>query len=90
MASNSSYDLAIFELVIYALLFPPSTFALVRHGPRNLPAWLFLSGFMVSQITGASLVIAAGKDGYSIAGAILIQVGLSPLLLAVHGALVQA
>ncbi|RJE25689.1 hypothetical protein PHISCL_01952 [Aspergillus sclerotialis] len=74
------------ECALYAILFIPVAFLVVRHGIHGLLGWLFLAVFCTLRIIGAGMAI---KDS-SPAASIISNVGLSPILLAVAGILHEA
>lgn len=95
MAKTPAQSLAIFELIIYAILAPIALFVLVSHTKRKLQnffGWSFLQSCIVLQVVAAALVLSSRSSDSSSSeiGIIISSVGLSPLLLAIEGILVEA
>lgn len=78
--------LAATECAIYAVLFIPVVFHIVRHGRHGLLGWLFLSLFCILRIIGSGMSV----NDSSHAASTISNVGLSPILLATAGILHEA
>lgn len=71
---------------IYAALFLPACYLLVKHRRDGLIGWLFLSVFCTLRIIGGGLAINSSSS----AASIISSMGLSVLLLATSGILHEA
>ncbi|BCR87616.1 uncharacterized protein ACHE_40180S [Aspergillus chevalieri] len=76
-------SLSIATCAIYAVLFFPVLYLLVRHARFGLAGWLLLLIFCIIRIVGGALEISHTGT----AAGIISSVGLSPLLLATNGIL---
>lgn len=75
------------QLAIYVVLSLPILYILVCHGLQGILAWLYLFAFCTLRIVGGAL---ASSKNASQTAAIISNIGLSPLLLAVGGVLHEA
>lgn len=74
------------QLVVYILLCPPILYIWYRHGWFGILAWGYLAVFCAFRIIGGGLAI----NGTGTGPAILADLGIGPLLLAVNGILDEA
>ncbi|KAK3696360.1 hypothetical protein LTR37_018025 [Vermiconidia calcicola] len=82
MASSAHWILALVELLYYVPSAPPLIYVLWKHRHTGISGWLFLLVFVILQCTGCAMIVSAGKGGTPSSTAIIIvQVGLSPLIL---------
>jgi hypothetical protein len=75
------------QIGIYSLLVLPVIYILFRHGPPGILGWLYLFSFCILRIVGAGLSLATNANQTA---AIISNIGLSPLLLAISGVLHEA
>lgn len=86
MPASPSFALAVTELVYYCPTILPLCYCLWTHRRVGLLGWAFLLIYTILQITGSGLTVAAGSRGHpSTTAAIIIGVGISPLLLGIAG-----
>lgn len=85
--SNKNHNISIAQLAIYALFTPPITYLLIRHARRGFLGWLYLLIFCVLRVTGSAMFL---RDPASSGAVVILNIGLSPLLLATLGILHEA
>ena len=75
------------ELIYYTPSTLPMAYILYTHRRTGLAGWTFLLIFTILQSTGAGMIVSAGPHGTpSSIAVIIVQVGLSPLILGLAGA----
>lgn len=82
MGGQNSLSVAL--LAVNAVLALPAIYILVRHGRSHFLGWLYLLLVCVLQVTGSALFLS---DQHSSGAAIITNICLSPLLLAILGIL---
>jgi hypothetical protein len=83
---TDTWDLAVVEFVFYVPSALPVLYCTWAYRQTALVGWIFVVAFVLLQIIGSGLIVAAGKEGQpSSTAIILISVGLSPLLVGVAG-----
>jgi hypothetical protein len=75
------------QLVVYSTLSIPIFYITSRHGLPGLLAWLYLLVFCSLRIVGGALALG-GNNSQS--AALISNIGISPLLLAISGILHEA
>jgi len=90
-ANNTTYDLSKYETIVYIALTLPSLPLCILQAKRggSKSGWFYLILYGVVQLLGAILIWKTGPNKVDIAGNILIQVGLAPLLFAMKGIVTQ-
>lgn len=87
MPPSAHWILALVELIYYTPSILPLAYTLYTHRRTGLAGWTFLLLFTILQATGAGMIVSAGPHGTpSSIAVILVQVGLSPLILGLAGA----
>jgi hypothetical protein len=79
---NPASTLSTAQLAIYAVLSLPTIYNLYRHGKRGLLGWLYLLVFCVLRMTGSGIFLSNPASSGAI---VILNIGLSPLLLAMLG-----
>jgi hypothetical protein len=83
---TKTWDLAIAQLIYFLPSAIPTLYCLWRHRSVEFLGWFFLFGFVLLQVTGSAMILAAGQDGTpSSTAIILLSVGISPLIVGVSG-----
>lgn len=77
-------SLSVTLVAVHAVLALPAIYILVRHGKSHFLGWLYLLLVCVLQVTGNALFLS---DQHSSGAAIITNICLSPLLLAILGIL---
>lgn len=86
MPPSAHWILALVELIYYTPSILPLAYTLYTHRRTGLAGWTFFLLYTVLQATGAGMIISAGPHGTpSSVAIILVQVGLSPLILGLAG-----
>nr|POE62966.1 hypothetical protein CFP56_03869 [Quercus suber] len=80
---SADWILALVELIYFTPTIIPICLVLWKHRQINIHGWFFLFLFVILQITGSGM--AVGSNGRSVTAIIIIEVGLSPLLLGLAG-----
>jgi hypothetical protein len=75
------------QLAIYIILSLPVLYILIRHSWPGILGWGYLFAFCMLRVVGGALVLG---NGNSESAAIISNIGLSPLLLAILGVLHEA
>nr|POF04849.1 hypothetical protein CFP56_75880 [Quercus suber] len=80
---SADWILALVELIYFTPTIIPVCLVLWKHRQINIHGWFFLFIFVILQITGSGM--AVGSNGRSVTAIIIVEVGLSPLLLGLAG-----
>jgi hypothetical protein len=74
------------QVAYFALAVPPLLYVLFKHGKHGLFGWFFLVAFCMLRVVGDGMVLQAESHGtFSADGALISQIGLSPLCFAITG-----
>ncbi|CAH0055852.1 unnamed protein product [Clonostachys solani] len=82
-------SISVAKLVVYIILLPPALFVLWRHGKPGFLGWFFVQCFCILRIVTGAIGLS-GISSNSATATILNSIGLSPLLLAGAGILIEA
>lgn len=86
-ATNQNHGISVAQLAIYTLFALPITYLLIRHVKHGFLGWLYLLIFCVLRVTGSAMFL---HDPTSSGAVVIVNIGLSPLLLATLGILHEA
>ncbi len=75
------------QLAIYIILSLPVLYILIRHSWPGIIGWGYLFAFCMLRIVGGALALGKGNIEFA---AIISNIGLSSLLLAISGVLHEA
>ena len=86
MGVSAHWVLALVELIYFAPAALPLLYVLRSHFSTGRSGWFFFLLFIVLQCAGSGMIVSAGQNGTpSEVALILVQVGLSPLILGLAG-----
>jgi hypothetical protein len=91
--NSSPASLDAVEIVVYAILLFPSNYSLFRHGKLGILGWLSLVSFCAVRLVAGAIQLSEHKSkstSPSIAGLVVENIGLSPLILTALGVLHEA